>query len=243
MTLDKNGNQIQCGDIVRVCGAYTKRHNCLYWVEQDGTNGAYSGDGLTMKKICESGKISTAKYNLAFWPLENFRTDRVKNLEAAAHNKKHATIEIVVGINNQYIVEEIRKRMDEDIRQIEYWEGRFCSDYISNNRKSLMYWRKAYRRLMGEDYGRLIPYTRENFDTEKAMVGELVHESVVDDFMNALPTASFTNERAQLGEPHSHEYDSDTGKYLPTFLTFRRYDENSWEYRGYCFRGKVDAVC
>jgi len=147
LTYDKNGNEVRCGDIVEVKGAYFKRHNGLYWVEQDGTNESYCGTGLTMLKICKNGKISKAKYNICFYPIWTCTSDRMKNAIADEHNKENATIEIRHDIDNSYVKDEIKQKIENDKSQIEYWEGRFGADYVSPNRKDLEYFTKALNRL------------------------------------------------------------------------------------------------
>lgn len=69
------------------------------------------------------------------------------------------------------------------------------------------------------------------------MAGDLVENDVVDDFMNCLPPACYRSDCAQLGEAHSTEKDH-TGKYRSTYLTFKRFDKETWEFCGYCFRGE-----
>lgn len=69
------------------------------------------------------------------------------------------------------------------------------------------------------------------------MVCDLVENDVVDDFMNCLPPACYRSDCAQLGEAHSTEKDH-TGKYRSTYLTFKRFDKETWEFCGYCFRGE-----
>ena len=64
------------------------------------------------------------------------------------------------------------------------------------------------------------------------MAGDLVENDVVDDFMNCLPPACYRSDCAQLGEAHSTEKDH-TGKYRSTYLTFKRFDKETWEFCGY----------
>ena len=85
-----------------------------------------------------------------------------------------------------------------------------------------------------------IIYNKDTFNSTTAMVGDLVEEQVVDNFMNCLPPASFSASCAQLGDPYSHRQDELTGKWRATFLTFRKADRGVWEYCGKCFRGETE---
>ena len=104
--LDRNGNSILAGDIVRIEGAYFKHDNGLYFVQEDGTNPNYlDRKGLTLKKIRRDGRISEARYSLAFWPLLPPCSDRSKNDASRAWNEQHATIEIVRTVSREHVIE------------------------------------------------------------------------------------------------------------------------------------------
>lgn len=80
-------------------------------------------------------------------------------------------------------------------------------------------------------------YTENTFDACDAIIGDLVDQQVVQNFMDCLPPASMTSECSQLGEPYSHKEDG-FGKWRATYLTFRRLDHTTWIYCGHCFRGQ-----
>lgn len=83
--------------------------------------------------------------------------------------------------------------------------------------------------------------TLETFSYSEAQVGDYVSQAVVDDAMDCLPPACMTSECAQMGEPYSHREDPDTGKWRPTFATFRRVThgrDGIWQYCGHCFQGE-----
>lgn len=82
-----------------------------------------------------------------------------------------------------------------------------------------------------------IIYTEDTFDSSTAVIGDLVEQQVVNNFMDCLPPASYTSECAQLGEPYSHRSD-ENGKYKATYLTFKRLNHDTWVYCGKCFRGQ-----
>ena len=81
-------------------------------------------------------------------------------------------------------------------------------------------------------------FTAETFNYSKAQVGDYVTQEVVDNAMDCLPPACMTSRCAQLGEPYSHRQDPDTGKWQPTFATFKRVTsgpDGIWQYCGHCF--------
>ena len=84
--------------------------------------------------------------------------------------------------------------------------------------------------------------TRDTFDISKAQVGDLVESGFVMDMMNLIPPACMSLRCAQDGEPYSHREDPETGKFRPTYSTFKclqgDWNDGIWEYRGTCFRGE-----
>lgn len=85
-------------------------------------------------------------------------------------------------------------------------------------------------------------YDQDTFSYEIIQIGDFVIEAVVDDAMDLLPPACMTSTCSQMGEPYSHREDPDTGRWRPTFATFRRVSHDHggiWEYCGHCFRGET----
>jgi len=92
--LDKSGDIIRVGDIVRVANSPVKNQNGVFIVAQDGTSKLNSGTDLTMYKMAKhkSGyTLSRNKYNIEFWPLVQMSNIRRHSKEAMAA----ATIEII----------------------------------------------------------------------------------------------------------------------------------------------------
>ena len=83
-------------------------------------------------------------------------------------------------------------------------------------------------------------FTREDFSFECIKVGMTVSEEVIDDLMNCMPPASYRSDCAQVGEPYGHREDPETGRWRPTYGTFKRSDKKkeAWVFCGYCFRGE-----
>ncbi len=92
--LDKNGMEIKTGAIVEISGAYFKNDNGLYFVQHSPGDPSWCGRDHCLKKISRRGKISTAKYNLCFWPISVFVSDAAKREAAGRWNKEHAEIEV-----------------------------------------------------------------------------------------------------------------------------------------------------
>lgn len=101
--LDKNGIEIKTGDIVRVSGAYFKNDNGLYFVDNSEGDPSWSGTDHCLKKITKKGKISTAKYNICFWPLMITVSGWEKRAAARAWNEEHAEIEVITDIDQTEI--------------------------------------------------------------------------------------------------------------------------------------------
>ena len=86
-------------------------------------------------------------------------------------------------------------------------------------------------------------YTEDDFDYSAAKIGDYVDFSVINNVINCMPPASMTYNSTQLGEPFDHKEDERTGKWRPTFATFKNtglsYNGSAvWEYCGNCFRGE-----
>ena len=92
--LDKNGVEIKTGCIVEITGAYFKNDNGLYFVENSPGDPSWCGRDHSLRKIGKTGKISKAKYNICFWPIGVFVSDRFKAAEARKWNAEHAEIEV-----------------------------------------------------------------------------------------------------------------------------------------------------
>lgn len=91
---DKNGIELKTGMIVRVTGGYFKADNGLFFIEHSPGDPGWCGRDYSLHKINASGKISTAKYNIAFWPLSVTVSGWAKKMEARRWNAEHAEIEV-----------------------------------------------------------------------------------------------------------------------------------------------------
>ena len=86
-------------------------------------------------------------------------------------------------------------------------------------------------------------YTQKTFSFSKVKIGDYVDQELVDDLMDMLPPASMSARCSQIGEPHSHRQDPDTGEWRATYATFKKvagkYPKGIWQYCGNCFRGET----
>lgn len=84
--------------------------------------------------------------------------------------------------------------------------------------------------------------TSETFSYSTVQVGDYVEQAVVDDAMDLLPPACMRSDCSQMGEPYSHREDPETGKFRPTYATFKKvagqWPNGIWQYCGHCFRGE-----
>ena len=64
--------------------------------------------------------------------------------------------------------------------------------------------------------------------------GDYVEACIIDQMRDCLPPACMNFGFLQMGEPYSHELDPGTGKWKPTFVTFKK-DGQHWIYCGNCF--------
>lgn len=145
---DLNGNTIQAGDIVEIRNAYFKNDNGFWFVEQDGTNEAYLGKDLTLKKICKNGKISKSKKSICFYPLKSFVNDAVKRYEADEWNKENATIQISKKIKNDEVLRFFEEKKQEHAEALEYYEIRgYGEAWTEPHKMNVDYCERTIKRL------------------------------------------------------------------------------------------------
>lgn len=84
-------------------------------------------------------------------------------------------------------------------------------------------------------------FDEESFDYDKARIGDIVTQRVVDIAMNSLPPVSMLSDCAQPGGAWSMREDPDTGKLRDTYATFKRItsgENGLWKFCGDCFVGE-----
>ncbi len=151
---DKNGTLIQAGDIVEIKGAFFKNDNGFWYVERDGITNVYEGGDetedkdLTLRRIGKTGKLSTAKHNICFWPLCAFVSDRRKKAEANNWNRWNATIEITDKVDNTQVIKNFRKRVAQYKENAAYYQLHgYGEDWVDPELNGAKYFSKALARL------------------------------------------------------------------------------------------------
>lgn len=134
---DKNGIEIKTGMIVKISNAYFKNDNGLYFVTRVPGDPSWCGSDCSLRKISKTGKISTSKYNICFWPICVFVSDRWKSAAAKEWNAEHAEIEVtqvasMAEVKAHFMQEaaDIAKRI-----QREAWDFGEESPIVLNHRK------------------------------------------------------------------------------------------------------------
>ena len=135
MMLDKNGREIKTGDVVRITGAFFKNDNGTYLVVHSPGDPSWSGRDYSLRKICRDGHLSTAKYNICFWPISCYVNDRVKRAVAYDWNREHAEIEIIDWKNWDCAIAYFMREADDASGFMETagrnW-GKHCHEYVKN---------------------------------------------------------------------------------------------------------------
>lgn len=95
--MDKNGKLIKTGDLVRIEGGYFKADNGLFRVKHSPGDKNWLGNNWCLHRANKDGSPSKGKYATAFWPLMVTTNSYDKRHAAKAHNKEHATIEVIAS--------------------------------------------------------------------------------------------------------------------------------------------------
>lgn len=149
--LDINGKEITTGAVVEIRNAYFKNDNGFYFVEHSPSDPTWNGTTHSLIKLCRNGKISTTKYNIAFYPLATFTNSREKRIEAAEHNSKYAEIEIVDFSNMENVIahfrEELAQQKKTSQRNICYGEN---SDICNRDKEIEEFLQSVIDRISGK---------------------------------------------------------------------------------------------
>lgn len=150
---DKNGRAMRTGDIVKIENAYFKNDNGYYFIDRAPGDASWLGRDYSLHKIGKRGKISTAKYNLAFWPLSSYCSDQRKNSEAHEHNKKYATIEVVFDVDRSEVIAHFEQEAQHSEEQAKTWAWRFGEDSETTQKEKNIaaYHRATVERMKAED--------------------------------------------------------------------------------------------
>lgn len=89
---DKNGIEIQVGDVLQIRNTYFKADSGYFFVTNT------ENDGLDLHRTGKRGHINNGAGSVRSWPLNYFGWDAKKNAAAKTHDREHAEIEIVHNI-------------------------------------------------------------------------------------------------------------------------------------------------
>ena len=126
--LDMNNVEIKTGDVVEISGAYFKNDNGLYFVEHSAGDPGWSGSDHCMRKISKTGKLSTAKRNICFWPISIATNSWMKRIEAKQWNDEHARIQVRGDIDRSKVAEHFLEKAKDMIPEIERLSWNFGDD-------------------------------------------------------------------------------------------------------------------
>lgn len=124
---DKNGKEIRTGMIVKISGAFFKNDNGLYFVHRQPGDPTWSGRQLSLTGINKNGTLSKSR-TVSFWPMMACTSNRMKNAECREWNEVHATIEIVEGINTEYMLDEFRSEAEQEADELTHCIWNFGED-------------------------------------------------------------------------------------------------------------------
>lgn len=150
---DKNGRTMITGDIVKIENAYFKNDNGYYYIDRAPGDASWLGSDYSLHKIGKRGKISTAKYNIAFWPLSSYCSDQRKNAEAHEHNKNHATIEVVFDVDRSEVIAHFEQEAQHSEEAAKTYGYRFGEDSeVTTKEKNIAAFHRAtVERMKAED--------------------------------------------------------------------------------------------
>lgn len=94
---DKNGKAMKTGDIVKIEGGYFKADNGLFKIMHSPGDNNWSGKDYSLQRLNKDYSFSESKYKVAFFPLMVTTNSYEKRIAAKAHNREHATIEVIVS--------------------------------------------------------------------------------------------------------------------------------------------------
>lgn len=143
------GNEFKTGDVVRIQNAYFKNDNGLYFVEHSPGDPSWCGRDYCLRKVSKTGKPSTAKYNLCFWPISSCVSNYQKNVEARVWNRENATIENASVSNFVEIAATFAERADNMEQGIVRREWDFGKDneWVKKDREIQKFYRAVAERV------------------------------------------------------------------------------------------------
>lgn len=184
MTKDKNGKEMRTGDIVKISGAYTKRHNGYFVIEHTPGDVSWLGEDYSLQRLKKNGEYSSGSYTTQFWPLSYFSNNRTHNTLAREHDSKNATIEIVENINTEFIIAHFEKESENGFESAKTWAWRFGEDSEVTKKEI----------ARAEHYKKVVEYIKKE---EKA---EEIEETVMEETAKTTGTTEETKTQKTITE-------------------------------------------
>lgn len=149
---DKNNIEMRTGDIVKVSGAYTKRHNGYFLIIHTPGDCCWLGSDYCLKRLKRNGELSKGSYTTQFWPLTYFSNNRNHNAAAREHDEKNATIEVVTNINTDSITEYFKEEIKnaEDAAKHDSWNFGEDSDITKRDKARAGHYKKVVEYIGGK---------------------------------------------------------------------------------------------
>lgn len=167
MMKDKNGKEMRTGDIVKVSGAYTKRHNGYFVIEHTPGDVSWLGEDYSLQRLKKNGEYSNGSYTTQFWPLSYFSNNKTHNELAYEHDSKNATIEIVGNINTEFIIANFEKESENSLKAAKDYAWRFGEDSEVT--------RKALAR--SEHYKKVVEYIKGKEEKEEEITEKSIQKT------------------------------------------------------------------
>lgn len=227
MMKDKNGKEMRTGDIVKVSGAYTKRHNGYFVIEHTPGDVSWLGSDYSLERLKKNGEYSNGSYTTQFWPLSYFSNNREHNAAAREHDSKNATIEIVGNINTEFIIAHFEEESKNSMEQSKVWGWQFGEDSETT--------KKAVAR--SEHYKKVVEYIKGKEEKTEKIKEEETEEAkaqkVIAEVKEEVETIA---EEALQAERTYYPINEEMARIAKEINSFSEYKAGSAtaEYRQYC---------
>lgn len=217
MMKDKDGKEMKTGDIVKVSGAYTKRHNGYFVIEHTPGDASWLGEDYSLQRLKKNGEYSNGSYTTQFWPLCYLSNNKTHNLLAKEHDSKNATIEIIGNFNTEFIIANFNQESEKSLKAAKDYAWRFGEDSEVT--------KKEIART--EHYKKVVEYIKGKEEKE-----EEIQEIVAEVKEESKPKAGETQETERI----YYIINEETAKIAKEINSFSDYEKGNatTEYRLYC---------
>lgn len=223
MLLDKNGKEMRTGDIVKISGAYTKRHNGYFVIEHTPGDASWLGSDYSLQRLKKNGEYSKGKYTTQFWPLLYLSNNAMNNALAYEHDRKNATIEIVENINTEFIIAHFGEESENSFESAKTWAWRFGEESEVTKKEI----------ARAEHYKKVVEYIREKEKNVEESAG--ANEREVGK-IKTMETSEDATEQTEEAERTYYTINEETARRAKEVNSFSEYKQGSAtaEYRHYC---------